>query len=761
LSRFYQTQLVNPRSGYVAPPWELMKNKLNEYQQIQDQYKAQIELLNKPFNSLVNDYDFANQLKTDVDTKLEDLRKLDYNDPTSRSQIMGTIKDVQNMYSPQGSIGLVQNKYNQYVSLKDQIEKADKQGDTYKSYRLKQLQNNLLDENRIIKNPDGTYTNTSITDPEAWTWKDKNKEWDDAIKSVAYDSFKSTNPNWQGTSADAVSMYFLKGGDQLTKKKIDNAMYSRFASDYDLIKSVQAESDLYDRNIDESQFATVDNSGNIQWNPETLIGQMMLGRNEGAAFYRDKTEHGTVTDQITIDRAKHTLENPPPILLGKEAIPLMYGTGLDNTNSLSTKITDNEQALRSEYAKLLESEGFNPEIAKRVASRSTLEQMNLHVSAKRNSSLKGLTNTYDSLYSAYDNLNLLNNEADNYANKTVGVKADASKINNIQNLTKEETAEVYKLIQTGAKTYTELSSNPAVMSDNKRLQDLYKKAFGKNPDLNSFGVMTEMNGMKDLESAINNANDNTTYLDSYLDYDNKREKVKNEYLKNNANQKAKENIVLNQIVFLNTDTNGNTIIDTDNTNKVNKQIDAYFSSNNYNSIYTTILNPDTGAFYTLEEYRLKKQADAVKDDPKAKVNIGKPWYAQYSETQTNNEGNTSTAKHMYVDVGGESVKINQNQLYVNVGQGLVPLSQVNNTPQNSTENWLATTASYGIREKPIQLSNGAKVVVNNAKTAGNYADGNDLKVTYYNPDGSQNGAPLVGPAAFNYLTSLQKQGLLK
>lgn len=330
MARFYETQYIKPSSAYVPLPIDAMAARLQQMQGAQDQYRQTIEAFDKPFANLPIDQQSALEAKDWVQGQLENLRGIDYNDAANRNQIYKTIKDVRDFYGPQGQAGLLENRVNQYNSAKKHIQDTYKDNPTQMGYLLNQLEGQfytqpqegqqvdpttgmMLDyQNKALRrNPQtGMWENTGISSPTEWTWKDPNKEWDDAIKSVAYDSFKSTNPSWSGTPADAVSMYFLGGGDQLTKQKIDQAMYSRFMSDPDLIKSAQAQSDYYGKGVDETQFAGLDNKGNVVWNPETLIGEMMLGRNKGASFYRDKTEHGTVTDQIKVDKAKHKLENP-------------------------------------------------------------------------------------------------------------------------------------------------------------------------------------------------------------------------------------------------------------------------------------------------------------------------------------------------------------------------------------------------------------------------------------------------------------------
>ena len=52
MARFYQTQYIPTKSAYVPLPYEAMAAKLQSMQAQQDQYKQNIELLDKPFGAI-------------------------------------------------------------------------------------------------------------------------------------------------------------------------------------------------------------------------------------------------------------------------------------------------------------------------------------------------------------------------------------------------------------------------------------------------------------------------------------------------------------------------------------------------------------------------------------------------------------------------------------------------------------------------------------------------------------------------------------
>lgn len=761
-------------------------------QEIQDKYKTQVELMDQPFESLYNDTEGALQAKQEVQAKLDNLRNLDYNDPNNRESIFKTIQEVRNEYSPQGRIGLYQAKVQQYNTEMERLNKVGEKDPVKAAVLKKRLQHDAQDSDRAIQvDPEtGQYINTSITPLDDWQHKDLVTTIGEYSKLVMMDA-GILPTDWEGTNAEAVQLYKSGTINERTKEKLDAALYHMIKADTDLQMSAQAISENSRMDTDEFNFWTpaIDADGNpildpetgeqLQtWNPNTLLGQAAEGVAEARVESNIDLKVGTVTDQMKIDKAKYERENPPPLLMYKEGDPLKYGTNINSSSAVSTNINDTESALRSEYIKLLQAEGQSPENATKIAMGSSFEDMQFHVNTHRGGKLAGLTDTFDALYSQRTNLNLLNKEADDYATKITGGPPKTDLIKPAQGLTVEESAFAY------AKGSATGLINPEVSdAENTRLISLYEKVYGRKPETYENGKITS-GERQNLSNKVWEANGLTgaastdpaaKQLNAYSDYTIKYNNSKDQYLEDNATERQKENKVANKNLILEevqaTDSNGTPLFNPDgspmmitrvndkDSDRINKQVDDYFVEGNFNSIVTTI--PDGTGFYTLEEYRAAKQASATKEDPNAKVTVGKPWYANYSTTTTNEDGSSTTMKPMYVDVGGEPVMINQNSIAVNYGQGTTSLGQLNSTPAAQTETWLANTSSYGVRDKPVNVGGGYTAHVKNAKTAGNYANNSDLQVDILDANGNPAGPPLVGQKAFNYLTDLQREGLLK
>lgn len=329
MSRFYQTEYIKPQSAYVELPIPAMAAKLQGMQALQDQYTQGLELMDKPFNALENDMISAQADKQTVQSKLEALRNLDYNDSNNRTTIYNSIKEVRDMYGPQGEIGLKQAKYNQYNAEMQRLDKMAEKDPVKASVLKMKLVHDAKDQDRAIqKDPTtGQYINTSITPLNDWEYKDTNDTFSKYLKDVMMEA-GVISTGWQGTPADAVKMYQVVSKDERTKQKIDYALRNRVAGDPNLIMSAQADALNSGQQTDEFNFWTPkidpatgepmkDSNGNIiyGWNQDTLIGRAAEGAAAGYVETKKDVKVGTVTDRPKEEEAIQKMKERNALVL--------------------------------------------------------------------------------------------------------------------------------------------------------------------------------------------------------------------------------------------------------------------------------------------------------------------------------------------------------------------------------------------------------------------------------------------------------------
>lgn len=744
--RFYNPQLSEYQSTFVPLPLDYLNKNLQETQAKSDSNRDLADQMDLLFAKPVLDQDLAgrNQLIKEHQGRVEEAISSAQGDYSKLTPFLRDEYKRINNELTMGKLGSMYGNYNSYIEYKKGLDEQLKKGadggitpDTYKvmlDSAKKAYQGvgegdetgryNTFQGNQVMADMDLTQEGFKFFEG----WKA------DAISNGQVRStpdgnyFMKTKSGWEKVDENELYQEGLKYF-QTTPKYREYAQQRAFVDTYGLPD--QIEDTEYKEQVNpktgkkeyvpvSKQYSKEEYQKKYQ---EDLFKQASQAGAKKYGYVTQEYDQDIEADPFALKKYENNLNNPAPLLLGKEAEALKLGTTLDNTESIQSNLTGSEIQLREEFKQLLIAGGTNEVDAASISKYLSVEDINRNVEQGRNNKYAGLTGKFDGIYSSYNNTTLLNKEADTYASKI------APKTGKLKELTPED-----EKLFLGTK-----DSNLTTLDDNGNLVDNPAHTTAVNL-AKKYGYAT----IGDMERAYN------TDVQKYNN-------AKNQYLQDNAQQRLKQNIVLNQNVLLTTDTNGNVIVDTDNTNAINKQIDTYFEKGNYNDVVTTI-QKDDGSFYTLGEYRQVVAAEQGVTIDKVKIN--KPWYSQYSESSTDVNGKTTTIKPMYVEVGGTAVKINQDQLYVNTGQGLTPLSQMNNTPQNATENWLANTASYGVREKPVDVGGGNNIVVKNAKTTNNYANGSDLQVIYYNPDGTVRGT-LTGPKAFNYLTTLQEQGKLK
>lgn len=310
MPRFYQTQFRDPRSAYVPLPLDAMAAKLASMQQAQDQYQQNVELLDKPFLNLPNDLEGAVAERNKTRSDLENLRNLDYNDPNNKRQIFDTIRNVRDSYGPQGTKGLYNAKALSFQAESQRLGKIAEKDPVKATFLMNELGKQATEkEFAITQDPiTGQYKNTSLAPLPDWQYKDPNTTLGQYAKEVMMEAGVS-GVKWDSTPAEAVKIWRETVTKSRDKDKLDYSLRQRIAGDPDLVMSAHALSTNNNLGTDETQFWTVvrkDKKGNdvYGWNKNTILGSAAEGTAYGAVESDISVQHGTVTDQTVIDRAK-------------------------------------------------------------------------------------------------------------------------------------------------------------------------------------------------------------------------------------------------------------------------------------------------------------------------------------------------------------------------------------------------------------------------------------------------------------------------
>lgn len=247
MARFQNTQLVRPLSTFVPENLDFYQQNLDNLQKKQDVYNVSIEGLDKQTGALSNDVPGAIEAKKLIESKLQSLRSLNYNDPREQQNAIKEVSNIKNTFGPLGQLGAREEKKKAFESAQKELEKDT--NDFKKAYRLNQLkQLNLSPERAIQFDSYGRPTNTDIIIPQDFEYKDKTKVFTELLKDVASDA-KSVNTNLTPEKAQEALMSYMNGNiEERTGQKIYNSIKERAISDPNLMKSIEAEAEYFGKN---------------------------------------------------------------------------------------------------------------------------------------------------------------------------------------------------------------------------------------------------------------------------------------------------------------------------------------------------------------------------------------------------------------------------------------------------------------------------------------------------------------------------------
>lgn len=798
MARFYSSQYINPRSAYVPLPFEPMAANLQALQQKQDQYQQNVELLDKPFGALAIDLEGATAEREKTRSDLENLRNLDYNDPSNKRQIFDTIRNVRDSYGPQGTKGLMQNRLDQFNAAQKHIQDTYKDNPTQQGYLMGELNKQfyvtdpntgqivtdpvtgkpILDKNKELRfnEQTGQYENTGIETPQEWTWVDRESWASNTLKDIEADQ-NYQNYGFSNVQGMESAIKAFREGNRQHKdyNKIENAMILRAQGNPGLLKSTQAEGEYYGYG-DQSNWLVEDEQGNTMLNPTSLLGKTIMGTGEGGEFERTTANTQFVRDEVADARKKKMIEDPLSYI-GREVPATNYINTVDTGEKLGTRIEGNKVNTETAWVDMMRdnpqmwdkynmrgADGkFDENRAKASYQATASGPLGIDGWMKINGTNFGNSaGKVNGLIAENKKLTIVDDAANKYADKVVGAAPSTENIVPIKNLTKEETAEFYNLNSGSAKWRAEHIDNPDVKKEDIRIQELYKKTFGVSPSLTSSGTVSQVDQNK-LEAELDKTNPEKDHLETYSSYNENRKKVKDGFVKTNAETISKETYAEGVMPVLNPDGS----VNTNATFDINTQVNKYFTDGTSMNTVVTLEPKDpanpSGGYYTLADIKAEEEAKAKEEGGTGEVKISKPWYSSLPDAQGN--------PIMYVTVGTRDVPVNSNSLTVTYQPtpGSEPvkttIGQLNDSPTTRTNTFLSGVYSSGsgtskVGGFPLESNPNVRIFTAGKPENGSWSGGTELKIIEYDASGKEIYSK-QGNEAFLILMDLEQQGKLK
>lgn len=289
MARYFSSVRQPYVSQFVAEPLDFYQGKFDDMQKKQDAYKLQVAGLNKQTNALVNDIPGAVEDKKRIESQLEELGSINYNDPIQQQKAVKGMLDIRNAFDKFGVLGARDDKKIRYDLAQKQIE--EDKNDFKKSYRLAELKKlNLSPEKAIQFDEKGRPLNTEIEVPEDWEYKDKTKWMSDTLKDVFADT-RSVNSGLTEDKAHQAILSYMNGNiEERTGKKIYDSLKARALSDPNLMKSIKAEALVY--GVD----------------PEVLFETALSGTVTGGQYKKSNLDNKYMTDRLALKKASDEID---------------------------------------------------------------------------------------------------------------------------------------------------------------------------------------------------------------------------------------------------------------------------------------------------------------------------------------------------------------------------------------------------------------------------------------------------------------------
>lgn len=320
MARYWNSRPQEFVSQFVPENLELQQGYFDNLQANQDAYKLKIDGLNKQTDALVNDIPGAIESKKRLETGLEELRNVNYNDPIQQQEALKKVKEYQYELSPFGQLGARDKKKKEYDAFQKELATRYKDNPMMLSYMDKKLKENNLSPDRAISFDDrGNPINTEIIPPKEFKYKDLNDELSSLLKDEQFDQ-TAHDLGLSKEEGHAALYSFIHGNTkELKGAKIYNDLKNRVLADNNLVESIKA---------DANYFLGDENKAN------SILEQALQGVSSAGSFKRVEKNKTLHEDQFELDRAKKAADEED--LKQKEAFETTFSKmGDQSINNLS------------------------------------------------------------------------------------------------------------------------------------------------------------------------------------------------------------------------------------------------------------------------------------------------------------------------------------------------------------------------------------------------------------------------------------------
>ncbi len=344
MARYYQSQIVQPISQFVAEPLDFYQGKLQGMQKKQDDYKLKIDELNKDIDPLMIDRPRAAEKVKEVRQYLNDSQNINYNDPQQQKKAVEAIRKIRDEFSNFGEAGAINARSSQFKThLKDIDDDKDSEPwmkEMYKKELTSQVDPNNPKASTLGYDPTtGSYN--QIKGPQKFNKVDPQAKIDAMLEKVVTDSYEQGFSPYRNV-AEYQNAWRQGTVTERTAEKINEALIQRSLGDRDLTTYLSKREQFEGINPKgENFFRTVEDSkGNakIVGNPNTLLGNMIAGATRGYTKHDVDAKYSVVDEELNLAKAKKKEEE----LIDKQAWETTFSQmGPQAVNNL-TKIAEAE-----------------------------------------------------------------------------------------------------------------------------------------------------------------------------------------------------------------------------------------------------------------------------------------------------------------------------------------------------------------------------------------------------------------------------------
>lgn len=743
VGRGFQGPKYDFQSQFVELPLDFMQKQLDARGKEQEKQNALVvDMLGKKIpvhNEDIYGIEHAKQLKTNLDSQLNELAGTDFTAPGSTQKILGVKSQFNKIFSQFGDADQLTERGNTIEATKKSILDA-KASDQTKAYKLAQLREG------IKSSPMGT----KIKAPGIVDEVDIPKLMMDTAKEVVADSreienLRVTDPN------DALTMVSSTGKTvTVSRSKLINTLDNYFKYDPAVASTVQQQAEVFsggdpDRYKALSNLNVIGEKGRVD--NRSLYGAAMeaaLGaktRNEVGQSY-DYSENRLASQNYAAGLKNK--ESDEVLTRTEVATPEIQSKAPASTKELTAKKTEHATNIINELEKAF---SITPERVPAGQTPKSMAEAYVRTSKGDLAQLKKtIVGSLDpsktprvlKLIQDKQNLAQLEEDADNYA-KSKG--ADVASIRERMRAVLPD-----KIIAAAGNTRTDLTRNEIAdaLLNNRGGVPVNSNEYSLTPSpdnkdvyvLKKFGnFYGNVDGTKTIRNAVQI---NKELIPKMI----KADEYKNEYL-NKVKETTKlpgqfaDNIIIPYIY----DANNQLKPDLEKGQKITKAINTNLKDGLYDGLMTS--EGKTLGTIIAEQNADKEGADKVK-----------PSKIRFTSVP-NNDG----VQEILINVGNKEVRIPSDKLQINnpSGSGMIKLSDLQNTPLDKINRTIFSAYSTGLNK--IKLEGGITIDLPEFNKAGvkdgGYVNESNIVVTVSPEDKEKfddlKQDKIVGQKAINYL----------